>query len=157
MGNDVSLNQRQSSRRIGKPRKKQKDRQWETKEQATQQNRLYEQIMLADIARMNRPFTTMIPNPVQEKPSSPRRLLDQKNIRTITGPTPITSNSKSITWRPFGVTRKELPECHAGSALLGGSFVGSSVLEIVTDMRQAPASGYMQDDWYRRNPRFRYI
>lgn len=61
------------------------------------------------------------------------QMLDLSKARVITEPYPIAVCFRNVSCLPIGKTREAIWECLPTSALLSKSFVGVSVMELLTD------------------------
>lgn len=73
---------------------------------------------------------------MEERLEKSRELLRQNNLKVDRKPDPVAVYFRGIRRGPLGTVRSALRESLPGWALLGLSFVGNSILEIVTDRRQ---------------------
>ena len=87
----------------------------------------------ADIARANRPAIRDLPQKVKEEFLVARKLLQPFKPKVV--PRPVPSYFGRISRGPLGALRKALRKCLPGWGVLGISFIGSSVCEILADVR----------------------
>lgn len=89
----------------------------------------------AAIARSHRTQQNMLPEYLTNRIQRSRELLDASKLRTTRQPDPTAVYFKSIRRGPIGSIRRALRQSLPSWALLVISFVGGSVLEIVTDIQ----------------------
>lgn len=92
--------------------------------------------MWADIVKLHKPSNSDLPTSMMEKIQATQKMLDQQQLRFRVEPVPEAVYFKNLRRGPIGSLRRALRKCLPAWAILGLSFVGGSILEIVTDRRQ---------------------
>lgn len=94
------------------------------------------QLNWAKIIKLNSPSSReVIPEEWQSKRIKTKKILAQNNLRPLVEPKPTALFLKNVRRGPLGVMSKALRIRLPSWALLGIDFVGSSILEVITDKR----------------------
>lgn len=89
----------------------------------------------ADVVKQTRPQRNQLPTQLQHRVAESIAILSQGGLRRFNEPKPVAAYFTNIRRGPVGLVRKALSASLPQWALLGISFVGGSVLEIITDKR----------------------
>lgn len=93
-------------------------------------------LMWAQIAKLQRPVQVSIPSTLLEKIKISQSVLDQQQTRVRMELRPTAACFKNVQRGPIGVIRRTLSECFPMWSILGLCFMGGSILEVVTNIRQ---------------------